>query len=67
MLRASLVDEKTGRKILVFGLEPENIKRMQQGRPIHFDAAELGVDCDILIYTGKNLREMAEQLGFKLN
>lgn len=62
MLRASAHDEN-GRRTLIFGLEPGNFERLQQGQPIHFNAKPLGVDCDILIFAGESPEEMARQLG----
>ena len=62
MLRASAHDGK-GRRTLIFGLEPENIIRLKKGRPIHLNAKELGVDCDVVIFAGDTPEEMARQLG----
>lgn len=62
MLRASAHDP-LGRRTLIFGLEPGNIERLQAGQPIFFNAKALGVDCDILIFTGASPEEMARQLG----
>lgn len=62
MLRASAHDG-IGRRTLIFGLEPGNIQRLQNGEPIHLNAAELGVDCNVLIFAGGTPEEMARQLG----
>lgn len=65
MLRASAHDGN-GRRTLIFGLEPENISRLQQGKPIQLNAKELGVDCDVVIFAGGSAEEMARQMGAKL-
>lgn len=65
MLRASAHDEN-GRRTLIFGLEPENLRRLKDGRPISFNAAELGVDCNIIIFAGESPEEMARQLGARI-
>ena len=62
MLRASAKDE-AGRRTLIFGLEPGNIERLCDGKPIHLNAKELGVDCDVVIFAGESPKEMARQLG----
>ena len=65
MLRASARDD-AGRRTLIFGLEPGNIDRLKAGRPIHLNAKELGVDCDVIIFAGGSPEEMARQLGAKV-
>ena len=65
MLRASARDS-AGRRTIICGLEPGNIERLQQGKPIYFNAKELGVDCDICIFLGDSPEDMARQLGAKV-
>ena len=38
---------------VIFGLSKENIERLQQGKPIHFDGAQVGLDAKILIMFGE--------------
>lgn len=62
MLRAS-ARNAVGRRTLILGLEPGNFERLKAGQPISFNASDLGVDCDILIFAGESPEEMARQLG----
>lgn len=57
------VPENIKRQLFICGLEPGNIDRLQQGKPIYFNAKELGVDCNICIFLGESPEEMARQLG----
>lgn len=44
---------------LVFGLSDENIKRLKDGNPIHFNLNELGMpNTDIFIFNGRDEQEM---------
>jgi len=65
VLRASARDD-AGRRTLIFGLEPGNIALLQQGKPIHLNAKDLGVDCDVVIFAGGTPEDMARQLGAKV-
>lgn len=65
MLRASAHDS-AGRRTIICGLEPGNIDRLRDGKPIFFDAAALGVDCNVCIFLGESPEDMARQLGAKI-
>lgn len=58
-----------GRQMLGLGLVAENIKRLQAGKPIHFDKEHLGIASirfdDILIFYGET--EDAIEQEFRAN
>ena len=61
MIRAS--GTANGRPLMVLGLSDENMQRIRNGQPIEFDAAELGIDCRVLIVGGKTEDGIRGQLG----
>lgn len=42
-----------GRPLLLAGLSHDNVRRLMDGQPIAFDAAELGVDAILVIHVGR--------------
>ncbi len=58
MLRAKATDSRTGRTIIVLGLEEGNIERLRKGHPIHIHADELGFAGEITIFLGKDADEL---------
>ncbi len=62
MLRAVTRNEESDRPTLVMGLSAENVRRLQAGKPISFDARELGIDCNIVIFAGETEDAMAAEL-----
>lgn len=57
--------EYEGRQLTVFGLEPENVRRLQAGEPIRVDMASMGrPDMGVvLIVFGETREQIAESLG----
>lgn len=50
--------------LLVVGLSAENCFRLQEGKPISFDAAELGLPTlEVLIVGGQTEEDIARQLN----
>lgn len=49
--------------ILVFGLDDEDLKRLQRGEPIALNCHAMGVECDVVIFTGHNTEAMAQTLA----
>lgn len=64
MVKAAGTNED-GRPLTVFGLEPENVRRLQAGKPIRVDMRELGRPemGIVLIVFGETREEIAESLG----
>jgi hypothetical protein len=54
-----------GRPLTVFGLEPENVRRLQAGIPIRVDMSRLGHPefGVVVILFGETREQIAEQLG----
>jgi hypothetical protein len=53
---------KEGHKVLILGLSQRNIELLQQGRPIHKDGSEAGLDSDVLILYGKTDEDLVREL-----
>lgn len=54
---------RDGRPVLVIGLSAENVRRLQAGNPILFDARELGLDHWVTIIAGETEAALARDLG----
>lgn len=52
---------KTGPKKILLGLDAENVKRLQDRKPILVKGADLDVDYDIWIVYGDTLAEVVEK------
>ena len=51
-------------EIIGFGLSEENIKRLKEGKPIMFDANDLGIEgSKIVIFYGKTEQDMQDDLS----
>lgn len=61
MIRAASTTND-GRPLVLLGLTPQNLQRLQEGEPILVDAAELGLDGRICITFGPSERRIAEAL-----
>lgn len=61
MLRASSTSGD-GRRLMLLGLTPENVRRLKDGEPILVDCAELGVDARLTIMFGQTERAIAAEL-----
>ena len=61
MIKFSSVEEN-GRRRIYLGLSTENIKRLEEGKPILFAADELGFDGEIVIFTGATEERMKADL-----
>lgn len=61
MLKALVHRPKSG-NLLVLGLDAENVKRLQDGQPIVFDARIFGAPMDISIVVGTTLDDIRNDL-----
>jgi hypothetical protein len=50
MIKLAGTDPKSGRKVIVLGIEEKNVERLKQGHPMHITADELGFTGDIIIH-----------------
>ena len=50
-----------GRDVVLLGIDAENVKRLQEGKPIMIQGQHLLVDLDILIVYGQTLEEIAKE------
>lgn len=60
-----LVTGTMKRNVLIVGLLPENIKRMQEGKPLALSAEThpfLPLDLEVIIFTGADAAAMIEEL-----
>lgn len=55
-------DREDGKPSFVFGLSAENVKRLKQGSPIHFDLNTVGGEGDVTIFYGETEEEMIKVL-----
>lgn len=50
--------------LVILGLSEENLKRLREDKPIHFQLAELGLgDGEFLLFAGKTEAAMIDQLA----
>ena len=65
MLRA-----RTSNGVFILGIDAENVRRLQAGKPILVSLAELGGTDDVMIVYGETLddiqRELEQALGSKM-
>ena len=54
MIRAAAQDRRTGRRVIILGLEEGNVDRLRAGKPIHIHADELGFKGEIVVILGKD-------------
>lgn len=50
MIKMSATNPKTGRKLIILGVEDNNLNQLRRGRPIHIHGDKLGFDGDIVIH-----------------
>jgi hypothetical protein len=52
-------------ELMLIGLSHQNLKKLKEGHPIRCKASDFGCsgDIDILIYSGKDEREMAREMA----
>ena len=62
MVKATLVHPATGRTTYVFGLSEENLRRLKEGKPIHFHLEQLGGTGEVLIMYGKTEESIEAEL-----
>jgi hypothetical protein len=59
----AVAERPGGRAALILGLSHENVKRLMDGKPIHFEADQLGLDkWDVIIFVGETEQAMEEDL-----
>ena len=52
-----------GRKTLLLGIEEKNWKRLKQGKPIHVNGEEVGLNgVDVLLIGAPTIKELIEQV-----
>ena len=54
---------KTGKPFVLLGLSRGNLRKMEQGQPLHIFGAEIGIDADIVIITGETEDDLAKQVS----
>jgi len=63
VIQASTTDTKTGRPMIILGLEEGNVTRLRSGDPIHIHADHLGFKGEIIIILGKDAAELQKALS----
>ncbi len=64
MIKFIATNERTGRRLLGFGLSEGNLQRLRNDEPIHVDVSKMheDLDVDLMIFYGKTEQEMADML-----
>lgn len=63
MLKAVFRAGPDGRKVILLGVDRENIRRLTGGEPIKVDLTELGAgDGDVIVVYGETLQSLAGEL-----
>ncbi len=67
MIKFQATNPENGRKILGLGLSHGNLDRLKEGKPIHFNAEEMGLSDlrvhEVLIYVGETEESMRRDLA----
>ena len=63
MIKMSGRDDKTGRGIIVLGIEEANVRNLKAGHPIHVHADELGFKGDIVIHYESTLERLKKRFA----
>lgn len=50
--------EMNGKPLIGIGLSEENVQRLKDGKPILFDAKQLGIDVSVTIFYGETEEKM---------
>lgn len=58
MIRAS-ARTKDGKLLLIFGISEENVKRLKEDKPMHFQADDLGLKAEVIIFYAESELELA--------
>jgi hypothetical protein len=61
MLKFKVVREKNG-PLIVFGLSKMNIQKLQEGHPMKFSLADIGMSGEVFIFTGDTEASMMKEL-----
>lgn len=64
MIKASgkVLEGALERKLMVLGLSRRNTELLLQGKPISFDAKEIGIDCRVVILGGETETDLYEDI-----
>jgi len=67
MIKFQATNPENGRKILGLGLSHGNLDRLKEGKPIHFNAEQMGLPMlnvnEVLIYVGATEESMRRDLA----
>lgn len=58
MIRAS-ARTKDGKLLLIFGISEENVKRLKEDHPMHFQTDDLGVNAEVIVFYAESEIELA--------
>jgi len=61
MIKATMKG-KDDRNILLLGLSQENVNRLKEGKPIHINGDELGLDNDVVLIYGETEAHIYKEL-----
>jgi formylmethanofuran dehydrogenase subunit A len=60
MIKLKGTHPKSGRDVIVLGIEERNVERLKQGHPIHIHCDELGFKIDIVIHYEETMEKLVE-------
>ena len=52
----------TGKKIIFLGITQDNVDRLQEGKPINVNLKDLGIESEIIICYGYDIKDLKKQL-----
>jgi hypothetical protein len=58
MIKMAGTNPKTGRRLIILGIEGRNVERLKQGHPIHIIADELGFEGEIIIHYEETMEKL---------
>jgi hypothetical protein len=61
MIRAVLT-QGNGRKMLILGIDDENVRRLTSGQPIHCKGETVGLEVDVVVWHEHSTGEIVESM-----
>jgi hypothetical protein len=66
VIKFQATNQENGRRILGIGMSHGNVKKLMEGKPIHFNAEDMGLSSiavsEVLIYVGETEESMRADL-----
>jgi hypothetical protein len=62
MIRMTIINPRTGKRLLLLGLDRENVNRLTDGKPILVEGEPMNLPFDVSVVFGETLEEIRAEL-----